>query len=126
MPELNTKSAYVALSNMDDYARMADIDPIGPRRVLEQFIIDAENAITAAYEQGKGFIEVAESVNTQAIEAVEFLEHQLATVTAQRDLLKDALEKLFSWVDAYAETSDTEFPAVERLCVEALASLKGE
>lgn len=53
MPELNTKSAYVALSNMDDYARMADIDPIGPRRVLEQFIIDAENAITAAYEQGR-------------------------------------------------------------------------
>lgn len=28
--------------------------------------------------------------------------------------------------DAHAETSDTEFPAVERLCVEALASLKGE
>ena len=54
------------------------------------------------------------------------LREQLATVTAQRDLLKDALEKLFSWVDAYAETSDTEFPAVERLCVEALASLKGE
>lgn len=54
------------------------------------------------------------------------LEAQLATVTAQRDLLKDALEKLFSWVDAYAETSDTEFPTVERLCVEALASLKGE
>ncbi len=54
------------------------------------------------------------------------LREQLATVTAQRGLLKDALEKLFSWVDAYAETSDTEFPAVERLCVEALASLKGE
>ena len=54
------------------------------------------------------------------------LREQLATVTAQRDLLKDALEKLFSWVDAYAETSDTEFPTVERLCVEALASLKEE
>lgn len=119
MPELNTKSAYVALSNMDDYARMADIDPIGPRRVLEQFIIDAENAITAAYEQGKGFIEVAESVNTQAIEAIESLDHQLATVIAQRDLLGKILS-------CQVKLNESEACLVYQDCYEALASLKGE
>lgn len=70
-------------------------------------------------------IKLKSAISRMADENIEFKE-QLTTVTAQRDLLKDALEKLFSWVDAYAETSDTEFPAVERLCVEALASLKGE
>ena len=56
-----------------------------------------------------------------AMTAIEQAEAENAALKEQV-----ALEKLFSWVDAYAETSDTEFPAVERLCVEALASLKGE
>jgi ribulose bisphosphate carboxylase small subunit len=39
---ITTRQARIALDNMDDYARMANIDPHGPRGVLEQFIEQVE------------------------------------------------------------------------------------
>ena len=70
-------------------------------------------------EQDKGFIEVAESVNTQAIEAIESLEHQLATITVQRDLLGKILS-------CQVKLNESEACLVYQDCYEALASLKGE
>lgn len=39
---VSTIEARTALDSMDDYARMADINPHGPRGVLEQFIEQVE------------------------------------------------------------------------------------
>lgn len=45
---------------------------------------------------------------------------QLAECQAENLRLRKALESLLSWVDDWAETSDTDFPRIEALCEEAL------
>ena len=40
--KVTKKQAMEALDNMDDYARMADIDPIGPHATLKRFIEQQE------------------------------------------------------------------------------------
>ena len=45
------KAAREALCHMDDYARMAGIDPIGPRKVLVDFITEAERATQPAQDR---------------------------------------------------------------------------
>lgn len=48
------KQALEALDDLDDYARMANIDPIGPRELLESFIKNAisESELAAIKEGG--------------------------------------------------------------------------
>lgn len=41
---VTAEAARTALDNLDDFARMANVDPIGPRGVLGRFIDQAERA----------------------------------------------------------------------------------
>lgn len=43
------ESAKQAIDDMDDYARMADIDPIGARNVLNSFVEAVENIEVFGY-----------------------------------------------------------------------------
>lgn len=53
-------------------------------------------------------------------EPYQLLQQQLANSQAENLRLRKALESLLSWVDDWAETSDTDFPRIEALCREAL------
>lgn len=46
---MNVEKARQALEDMDDFARMANINPVGPYHVLEKFINEVED-FTRAYE----------------------------------------------------------------------------
>ena len=39
---MNVEKARQALESMDDFARMAGVNPIGPYKVLKEFIDEAE------------------------------------------------------------------------------------
>ena len=59
------------------------------------------------------------------VQNLNSVEAKLTTLHSKSAALVDALEALLSWVDAYAETSDAEFPDVEDKCNAALADFKG-
>lgn len=47
---MNVEKARQALEDMDDYARMANINPAGPYHVLEKFINEVEEWVNDALE----------------------------------------------------------------------------
>jgi len=54
MKKVTDVQAMVALENMDDYARMADIEPIGAYKTLREFILQhatTEGIADMTYQQ---------------------------------------------------------------------------
>ena len=60
------QQALEALDSMDDFARMADIDAIGPRKVLEDFISNSYTADQLRQAKVEALREAADKFDKKA------------------------------------------------------------